>query len=138
MSAAEEVATYTLWLDILTFLLAVSTLGLWVVTWFGLIAQSRDTRRSLAVTRRAADAAKKSADIAEKALIDTERPYIFVVGVRDFKCQGASKPYVDFAVGNYGKTPAVIDFFEVGFTVNDQLILMNGTISTVMNSKKIQ
>jgi len=41
---SDPVAFFTLWIAAFTFALAVSTVGLWIVTWRGLIRQRRDTQ----------------------------------------------------------------------------------------------
>lgn len=79
----RNVSFYTLILDVLTGALAVSTFGLWVVTVGGIRNQSRDTRRSLAVSRRAVSAATAAAKAArdqveqsQSALVTTERSFV--------------------------------------------------------------
>jgi uncharacterized protein (UPF0333 family) len=79
----RNVAFYTLVLDVLTGALAVSTFGLWVVTVVGIRNQSRDTRRSLAVSRRAvaaatdaANAARDQVEQSQSALVTTERSFV--------------------------------------------------------------
>ncbi len=107
-SADERIADYTLWLDWVTFALAASTLGLWVATWRGLVAQSRDTRRSLKIAKAAADAAHRSADIAKKqiALAETaaETPLRAYIAVSSITYTGNG--VVKIKLVNKGKTPA--------------------------------
>jgi hypothetical protein len=79
-SADERIADYTFWLDVGTFLLAVSTLGLWIITWQSGIKQSRDTAKSLRVTAEASVAAKKSADAAMLA-VGSERAWMCYEGI---------------------------------------------------------
>ena len=69
----ERVANYTLWLAIATFVLAASTIGLWVVTWRSGINQSRDTRRVLRITRASADAMKKTLQMRLRTLREVRR-----------------------------------------------------------------
>ncbi len=51
-----------------TLVLAVSTIGLWIVTWRSGIKQGRQTRQSLAIAKRSADIADLSARGAIQAL----------------------------------------------------------------------
>jgi hypothetical protein len=60
-----------------TFVLSVSTIGLWIVTWQASASQARDMKASIA-------AAEKSADIAREAMIAGERAFVFATGVVPF------------------------------------------------------
>src|SRR5665647_228161 len=68
--AEERIADYTQALAYFTAILAVSTIGLWIVTWLGSRRQSRDMAESIDVSRRAADAALRQAN----ALVAIEAP----------------------------------------------------------------
>jgi hypothetical protein len=74
-SADERIAEYTFVLDVFTALLAISTIGLWVVTWRSGIKQSRDMAKSLAIASRGAAAAMISAETAKRA-IESNRAWI--------------------------------------------------------------
>jgi hypothetical protein len=80
-SADERIAEYTLGLDALTALLALSTLGLWIVTWSGLKAQAKDMRRSLRISASTAEAAKVAADAAMLS-VSSERAWMCFEGVK--------------------------------------------------------
>jgi hypothetical protein len=68
----DPVAYFTLWLVGFTGVLAISTIGLWIVTWRASVSQARDMQESIL-------AAKDSTDIARTSLISTQRAYVRVV-----------------------------------------------------------
>jgi len=78
-------------LELFTAVLAFSTIGLWVVTW-------------------------KSGALAERALIDLERPWIYVeINPRlipmknpDEPAEAPSTAFAQFYISNYGRGPATI------------------------------
>jgi hypothetical protein len=70
----DPVAYFTLWLVGFTGVLAVSTIGLWIVTWRASVSQARDMKASIA-------AAEKSGEIARDAMIAGERAFVFTTGV---------------------------------------------------------
>lgn len=89
---------YTFWLMIFTGVLAVSTIGLWVVT------------------KTSSDQVRKSVDLANKELILTQRPKLRVSAViaKDISGRGEG-PFVrgqlvhgQFYIRNIGGTPATI------------------------------
>jgi hypothetical protein len=111
----ERLANYTLLLAWFTGVLAVSTIGLWIVTWRSGIRQSRDMEASIA-------AAHRTADIAEKALLSVEIPYLypfirehgFRIGI---SARSGQRGVIDLDFGlefikyyfrNFGRTPAEI------------------------------
>jgi hypothetical protein len=73
----DPVAYFTLWLVGFTGVLAVSTIGLWIVTWRASVSQARDMKASIATAERAAD-------IARQAMIAGERAFVFATGVLPF------------------------------------------------------
>lgn len=132
----DPVAFFTFWLAIFTFVLAVSTIGLWTVTWRSGIRQSREMRESIRVSsessanaERAARAARDSAD----ALPALERAYIFVEIdpnavkaidsiIRAFQDRHEGMPtsapselVVGYQLINHGKTPAIIKAMSAYF-----------------------
>jgi hypothetical protein len=82
-----RLATYTLWLAVFTAVLAVSTIGLWVVTWRSGSRQERMSRTH-------------------------ERAYIS--GGGPFPAPGKPPGYGTVTIENYGRTPAVIKTVEWG------------------------
>jgi hypothetical protein len=109
-------ATYfTAWLVGFTGVLAISTIGLWVVTWLSGVRQSRDMEASIA-------AAHRSADIAEKALLSVEIPYLypvirkhgFVINHSTLTGQMAitnfdfGTDFLEYYFRNFGRSPAEI------------------------------
>jgi hypothetical protein len=93
-----------------TAVLAISTIGLWIVTWRSGVRQSADMQASIA-------AAQKSAELAEHALTKLERPYIFVSNVGRLETDiiedqeenyGEALLSIKYSVANYGKIPAII------------------------------
>lgn len=92
-----------------TLVLSISTIGLWVVTWRGMSAQSRDMRKSLQISKVAAEAAKDAANaaseqvaIAKKTAEIPLRAYV-VIGAIDVDRQTGE---VVVQVLNKGNTPA--------------------------------
>jgi hypothetical protein len=80
----ERIAEYTEWAAWGTFLLAISTLGLWIVTWRGGLRQSRETR------------------IIERAYISVEPG-----GIKPFEGRGGDDCVAcDIIINNAGNLPA--------------------------------
>ncbi len=73
----DPTAYFTVWLVAFTGVLAVSTIGLWIVTWRASVSQARDMKASIA-------AAEKSTEIARDAMIAGERAFIFCTGALPF------------------------------------------------------
>ncbi len=73
----DPVAYFTLCLVGFTAVLAVSTIGLWVVTWRASVAQARDMKASIA-------AAESSAEIARDAMVAGERAFVFATGIKPY------------------------------------------------------
>lgn len=70
--------------------------------------------------RDASIAARRSADVAERALEDASRPYIFVDGVGKLSVlerETDELVYVEYFVGNYGRTPAVVTEARAQFII---------------------
>jgi hypothetical protein len=93
-----------------TAVLAISTIGLWIVTWRSGVRQSADMQASIA-------AAQKSAELAEHALTKLERPYIFISDVGRLETEiiedqmedyGEALLSIEYSVANYGKIPAIV------------------------------
>lgn len=68
----DPTAYFTLWLVVFTGVLAVSTIGLWIVTWRGSASQARDMKDSIEVAAKSADAAMLSA----RAAIAVQLPFL--------------------------------------------------------------
>jgi hypothetical protein len=145
----EAIAYYNKWLMFFTAVLAIATLGLGVAT-VGLYRISErqlrhaenESRRARAwrrlddmrivdqfeIARQNADAAKESANasirqakIAETALVQLERPYVFIFGVRGIKQDAASQDFfVEYTIANYGKMPAIIEAPHIGFVISER------------------
>jgi hypothetical protein len=110
--ADERLAQYTFWLTIFTGILAVSTIGLWCVTWRSGIKQSRDMEASIAVATRAAEN-------AERALTRLEIPHVYPIQLKfDVRSTTNVTPtgMQTMATGvtisgrfkNYGRSPAIL------------------------------
>lgn len=84
--ADDPVAYFTLWLVSFTGVLAVSTIGLWIVTWRASAGQARDMKASIA-------AAERSADIARDAMIAGERAFVFATNIMPFWEQSPDGAY---------------------------------------------
>jgi hypothetical protein len=80
---------------VLTIVLAVSTYGQW-------------------------RAATRSADTASRVFADMERPYLYVLDVRNIAHEDHYEDpydYITYSVGNFGKTPAKVESIWVGCNV---------------------
>jgi hypothetical protein len=121
----ERLADYTLLLAWFTGILAVSTIGLWIVSWRSGNKQSRDMEASLTVNRIAADAANRSA----KAFMRAERAYLFIQIKSETASDIVSKygfweksvsmfdddidtPSVGYSFRNFGRTAAILKEFS--------------------------
>ncbi|MGD0883757.1 MAG: hypothetical protein ABSA46_02565 [Thermodesulfovibrionales bacterium] len=93
----DQIIKYTFWLMIFTGVLAFSTIGLWIATFFAGKA-----------TKKAADAAQKSAEV----LPLIERAWVFVESVdwlrRDPSEEGTQQIALTVQLWNAGKTPAIL------------------------------
>lgn len=113
---ADPIALFTL-------VLAISTVGLWIVTWRSSVNQSRDTRRSLIVARHAAEAATRAAqssrdqvEHSRSAVETTERAFVILEPILH------KKETVDHVQGwsfrcvwkNVGKTPTKFMLMSAG------------------------
>lgn len=113
----RRIANYTLGLDIGTGILAISTIGLWIVTWLSSVKQSRDTRRSLAIAKQTANAAIDSNRISRDIFATENRPWLAVEATLkgDIASNAMGVSFlVDISVHNIGRTPAT----GVGALVN--------------------
>jgi hypothetical protein len=111
--ADERIAVYTWWLAWFTFALAVSTVGLWIVTWRDSDTQASDTQESLRLTREAAAS-------SERALHVSERPWLAVDLSLDTRGLVFGKPdsvrlMVNVDLTNAGRSPAVDIEIELAF-----------------------
>jgi hypothetical protein len=70
----QQLAAYTFWLDVLTSILAISTLGLWLATLYSFKRQAAEAKRTLRIAQDSADAAKEQVAVSRSAL---ERAYVF-------------------------------------------------------------
>lgn len=72
------------------------------------------------VTRRQAILTKQSVRISERALVDLERPYIYIFGAKGIEGEFEREDpyyYLEYSVANYGRTPATIEGLSVGISV---------------------
>jgi hypothetical protein len=107
-TGCDPVSYFTLWLVGFTGVLAVSTIGLWIVTWQSGKRQSRDMQESIAVSKR--------------ALTELEAPFITIdivdpgIGRSDAKI-GHDFMVLRFRIWNHGRTPAsiieLVDFIKL-------------------------
>jgi hypothetical protein len=88
----ERIASYTLLLAWFTGVLAVSTIGLWVVTWRSGIRQSRDMEASVIETRRIGEA--------------QTRAYVSISAAQIGFMFHANAPAISFVAFNSGQSPA--------------------------------
>jgi hypothetical protein len=98
-----KLVNYTAMLALFTFVLAVSTIGLWLATK-GLLdfaaVQAQDMKSSIAIAKQSADAALAVANSS----VAVELP-IFIVESVNFEPR-ASQATV--SIGNHGRTPAIV------------------------------
>ena len=117
--ASVIIAAFTIVLALTTRGLSRATRGLQTFA----AVQADDMKESIAASNRLADSAGKSASVAEKALVDAERPYVFVVGVATPKLldrneDGEYFSYIQYTAANYGRTPAIIEEARAGLMLS--------------------
>ncbi len=112
-SADDRIADYTLWLERLTGLLAISTIGLWYVTWRALnhakddaARQARDMRASISAANASAGAAEDALRHAQESSERQLRAYVHVVEARFDNLKGGEIPIAKIKIQNFGQTPA--------------------------------
>lgn len=128
----ERIALYTLWLTLLTAVLAISTVGLWRIALVGMRAQSRDMKESLRIADASAKATVAAADAAtasSRLALEVERARLIVVldkhnvGILKNAAQGPDGGWLPDAIRfgfkfrNYGRTPAILHFMGRGIEV---------------------
>jgi hypothetical protein len=121
--ADYRIARYTLWLAILTGALVVAS----CIQGYFLLRADKTARISAYAARDAANASSVAAEasirqakIAETALVQLERPYIFIFGVRGIKQDSETQEFfVEYTVANYGKMPAIIEAPHIGFDISE-------------------
>ena len=124
----DPVAYFSAWLVGFTGILAISTIGLWGVTLWSSIRQSRDMKASVAIAGKAAAAADRSARTAELALLSVEIPYLYpyvrthginveIVGETEtpqVKSFDYGNEFITYYFKNFGRTPAeIIEVYSV-------------------------
>jgi hypothetical protein len=97
--------------------------------------QYEQTSEQIEALKQSADAAEQAArasvdqahasavqaKIAENALIQLERPYIFIFGIRQVKQDADSSDFfVEYSVVNYGKMPAIIEGAWIDFVPDNK------------------
>jgi len=111
VSTDERLAEYTLWLAILTGVLALSTIALWIVTWRAGIRQSHDMQASIALARQ--------------EFISTHRPKLVVRELLMLETEGTGDPgiTVRYVIANIGAGNARIveSWVEVQFSRDRRL-----------------
>ena len=103
-AADDPVAYFTLWLVGFTGVLALSTIGLWLVTWRSGARQSKETRDAIQTARDANE-------ISRSAIIAEQRAWVSVGDLKItndilFRAHGADI-FVSVMIKNIGKTPAL-------------------------------
>ena len=79
------------------------------------------TNRATNAAVMSADATTRQAMAAEAALVQLERPYVFIFGVRGIKQdQQTHDFFVEYTVANYGKMPAIIEGPHIGFEISER------------------
>jgi hypothetical protein len=112
----DPVAYFTAWLVGFTGVLAVSTIGLWVVTWQSGKRQSRDMEAAVGETRRIGEA-------QVRAYVDIVSADIFLIGFAGALYRGRpeAQPILKIVATNTGQSPArnfvwnpVLEYTSVG------------------------
>jgi hypothetical protein len=103
-AADDPVAYFTLWLVGFTGVLALSTIGLWLVTWRSGVRQSKETRDAIQVARHANE-------IGRSGIIAEQRAWVSVGDLKIdkdilFREHGANIS-ISVMIKNIGKTPAL-------------------------------
>jgi hypothetical protein len=74
--------------------------------------------------RRTALAARITAETAEKALVNLDRPHVFVDNLFPRVLLSSYRPhipYVEFTINNYGRSPGFIKRRRIGLTLTDEI-----------------
>jgi hypothetical protein len=132
----QQIAKYTLWLALFTGVLAVSTIGLWIVSWRAGIKQAHDMRDSIA-------AANKMAEVADKQFLITGlqtdiQKKQHAVGRLEFLATHRPKlrvRHVSVVTADHTGHPTI--FFNHGSGVKGGLAVVNvgGTKATIIESR---
>jgi hypothetical protein len=76
------------------------------------------------VTNRQARLTAQSVSIAERALVDLERPWIFIAGVTPRITVGPDKsviPFIEYQIQNQGRAPAIIKSRRTGMILVENI-----------------
>ncbi len=110
--------------------IAIYTLGLLIVAavqaglfWWQLgfmLAGLKDAAVAANAAKESADASREQAETAKDALTVARRPYVFISGVKLLKLRldplmRVKDRYVEYTVGNYGSTPAIVSEIRIDF-----------------------
>lgn len=115
-SRCDPVAYFTLWLVGFTGVLAVSTIGLWIVTWQSGKRQSRDMEVAVRETRRIGEA-------QVRAYVDIGSADIFLINFAGALYRGRpeAQPIIKIVATNTGQSPArnfvwnpILEYTSVG------------------------
>jgi hypothetical protein len=142
-SADDRIADYTLWLERLTGILAVSTLGLWYVTWLTLSHAKDDAARQAAdaeVSNAAALKAANAAELSAKAAIGVELPILHPILIEltidvppelPPETSDAERRYIwdtwrqvvgaKVSLKNYGRSPAFVSSCVINLRIRQTL-----------------
>jgi hypothetical protein len=115
----DPVAVFTLALVVFTFVLAVSTIGLWIVTWLGSRRQASDMEASIAAARDSASAAMSA--------LGTERAWMIFHKIDHGTFENATVNNIPHQDGfmfhiqwkNAGRSPAIKAMLYYKFRVAD-------------------
>ena len=132
--AEWQLVRYTVILDAFTALLALSTLGLWIVTFCGMRRQIGDTTRSLSIAGKVADAAKASAEAAilnANAAVRSELPIVSPSHIALFESDKQRSPRIvghppkklvfEVNFKNRGRSPAELIEICLEWHITDKL-----------------
>jgi hypothetical protein len=132
-----------------TVVLALSTIGLWLAAiqlwrstqklWeagerqiennraaaeqqnSALVVSNNVARMAALGAQESAKASVRQAELAESALVQLERPYIFVFGANRFWLDEAAKAFfIEYTVANYGKMPAIVEQPLISFVIDNR------------------
>jgi hypothetical protein len=102
----DPVAVFTLALVVFTFVLAISTIGLWIVTWLAGRRQARDMQGAIREAARSAEAAQKAVELSDKTAERQLRAYLYVDAQEIRKFGFDEIPEAWTSLKNSGATPA--------------------------------
>lgn len=101
------------------FLLFFATMGLWYATQCLVWDARQSSIKQIAVAQTSANAAIRAVEHSEKAFERTQRPYVYIFGVKCFERLMDGYFGVRYNIANYGNTPAEISIVASSISFSD-------------------